>query len=96
MHVAIALALNTCYLCYATACCACQLQGKKTDAGYAVNNSKDFFVAKAKGDKSDRLSDAAAELNEAPAEKCQTFQREGSGTGKNTTKNKAKNFFASF
>ena len=30
-----------------------------------MNNSKDFFLAKAKGDKSDRLSDAAAELNQA-------------------------------
>ena len=72
------------------------LQGKKKDGGYSVNNSKDFFLAKAIGDKSDRLSDAAAELNEAPAEKCQTFQQEYSGTGKNTKKNKAKNFFASF
>ena len=69
------------------------LQGKKKDGGYSVNNSKDFFLAKAKGDKSDRLSDAAAELNEAPAEKCQTFQREGSGTGKKYDEEQGKEIF---
>lgn len=58
-----------------------------------MNNSKDFFLAKAKGDKSDRLSNAAAELNEAPAEKCQTFQREGSGTGKKYDEEQGKEFF---
>jgi hypothetical protein len=69
------------------------LQGKKQDGGYTVNNSKDFFLAKAIGDKSDRLSDAAAELNEAPAEKCQTFQQEYSGTGKKYEEEQGKEFF---
>ena len=58
-----------------------------------MNNSKDFFLAKAKGDKSDRLSNAAAELNEAPAEKCQTFQREGNGTGNKYDEEQGKYFF---
>ena len=78
---------------------AAALQHKELNqqsAKLGTSDVKDFFLAKAIGDKSDRLSDAAAELNEAPAEKCQTFQQEYSGTGKNTKKNKAKNFFASF
>ena len=58
-----------------------------------MNNSKDFFIAKAKGEKSNRLSDAAAELCEAPAENCETFQREGNGTGKKYDEEQGKEFF---
>ena len=61
--------------------------------GYTVSNSKDFLIAKASGEKSDRLTVAAAELQEAPPEKYETFEQGYSAVGKDYEKEPGKETF---
>ena len=48
-------------------------KAKKTDTGYAVENSKDFFLVKAQGTRADELSAAETRLLATPLEERATL-----------------------
>ena len=55
------------------------LSGKKLGNGYSIENSKEFFVVEAIGDRAEKLEDKASELLLTPAADREIIQQGSSG-----------------
>ena len=68
------------------------LAGKKIDKGFSIENSKDFFVVKAIGDRATKLTEIAQKLHETPTQERVVLET-ASGSGRDYKDEQARESF---